>query len=143
MFPKISLLRLLRITFILMIGFILLPGCNNGNSSFDKEKDVNDYAPYSDDVVEEEGKATNFDLFENFLKNVDEGKEDNIRIVRYTSEGDPIIQDLKYDTDNIIVTIDSSKDEYGDGNLNNTSCKSISKNKTDNGISIKWMWKLC
>ena len=49
---------------------------------------------------------------ENFLKNVDNKKEDEIRIVQYTIEGQPILTNLEYKDNKFILKIDSRRDGW-------------------------------
>ncbi|MGE7978545.1 DUF4362 domain-containing protein [Psychrobacillus sp. NPDC093200] len=50
--------------------------------------------------------------------------KDNIRIVTYTTEGDPILRDLAYDGNVIISKLDTRRDHFGAGSLKTTSCTS-------------------
>lgn len=57
--------------------------------------------------------------------------------MRYTAEGDPIILDLEFNAENISCTNDSTRDQYADGKILTTSCKTIIKNKMMNGIEYE------
>ena len=63
---------------------------------------VND--PYSSeeaaqngDVVHVHGTFLNLDKWDGFLRNVEDKKEDRVRLTQYTIEGDPIFYELVYD----------------------------------------------
>ncbi|MFL0245549.1 DUF4362 domain-containing protein [Candidatus Clostridium stratigraminis] len=55
----------------------------------------------------------NADRLTKFVDNVDKDIKDRINIVRYTTEGDPIITQLDFDGKDIQVSTDNSKDKYG------------------------------
>ena len=66
-----------------------------------------------------------------FVENVNQGTKDKIRVVRYTTEGDPILHDLEYDGEIITSTTDTTRDEFGTGSVSTATCKSIDVNETD------------
>lgn len=89
------------------------------------------YNPSGEDIVDTHGKITNLERFMKFVENVNQGKEDKIRVVRYTDEGDAMLHDLEYNGEIITSTIDTTRDEFGDGSTITTSCKSIDVKETD------------
>ncbi|MBA2875780.1 MULTISPECIES: DUF4362 domain-containing protein [Anoxybacillaceae] len=89
-----------------------------------------EYEPSKDDIVNKHGDITNLGKFMQFVENVNRGKEDKIRIVAYTVEGDPIIQDLEYDGESITLITDTTRDKFGSGSINTSTCKSIKIEKT-------------
>ncbi|TQR19438.1 DUF4362 domain-containing protein [Psychrobacillus vulpis] len=68
--------------------------------------------------------------FSEFLNNVEKGQKDNIRVVRYTEEGDPMLHDLEFDGEVIKSTSDTRRDKFGEGSINNTTCTSIEEVET-------------
>ncbi|WP_204541281.1 DUF4362 domain-containing protein [Peribacillus deserti] len=66
------------------------------------------------------------------MQNVSKGKEDKIRVVSYTKEGDPIISDLSYNGEILEVTRDTSRDNYGDNTIKTHQCKTIEVIKNKN-----------
>lgn len=125
----------------LMLVLLLLSGCS--------------YNPSDEDIVDSHGEITNLEKFKTFIKNVNEDKEDKIRVVRYTIEGDPILHDLEFDGKIITSTIDSTRDEFGSGKVSTATCQSIDViethekteytltgcNKTNRDSSILIFWK--
>ncbi|MEH7249502.1 DUF4362 domain-containing protein [Neobacillus niacini] len=113
------------------------------------------FNPSDYDVVDSHGEITNLEKFMEFVENVNQGKEDKIRVVRYTIEGDPILHDLEFDGETITTTTDTTRDEFGDGSISTATCKSINVeetdettdyilsgcNKTDRDNSILVIWK--
>ncbi|MDC3418397.1 DUF4362 domain-containing protein [Aquibacillus salsiterrae] len=83
------------------------------------------YSPDSDDVVNEYGKITNIEVFQQFVKNAKQGKQDKIRIVHYTDEGDPILRDVEYDGEKFTSKVDSSRDKYGSRGKSSITCKAL------------------
>lgn len=57
----------------------------------------------------------NYDVFEEFIRNYNKKEDSNIRMIKYTTEGSPIIYDIKYDSeeDKIIILHDNTRDFYG------------------------------
>jgi hypothetical protein len=89
------------------------------------------YNPSNEDIVDTHGEITNLEKFMQFVENVNQGTEDRIRVVRYTIEGDPILHDLEYDGKTITSTTDTTRDEYGDGSVSTSTCKSIDVKESD------------
>lgn len=62
------------------------------------------------------GKAVSGqELYDEFAKNVDNGISDDIVIVNFTTEGDPIYCYVYYDGDKFTCTEDASRDKYAGG----------------------------
>ncbi|WP_349288078.1 DUF4362 domain-containing protein [Pseudoalteromonas sp. BZP1] len=102
---------------LFLLFSLLLVGCN--------------YTPSDSDIVVGLGsEITNLNTFEIFLDNVKQGKEDNIRIVSYTDEGDPIIKDVNYDGTSIYAETDFTRDKFGTSRVESISCNSIDSKVT-------------
>ncbi|MBY0147898.1 DUF4362 domain-containing protein [Neobacillus niacini] len=102
---------------LVLILVILISGCS--------------YNPSDEDIVDMHGEITNLEKFMKFVENVNQGTEDKIRVVRYTTEGDPLLHDLKYDGKIITSTTDTTRDEFGNGSVSTATCKSIDVKETD------------
>lgn len=122
-------------------------------------------AEYSEDMAIRDGvvvykfdEILNKELLYRFCDSYLEGKDAMVRIMLYTIEGDPIIQDISYRDKCITVITDSSRDTYGSGDFDEMKFRYIvehkgllylSKNKTweDDkdfffaGIGDKDVWK--
>lgn len=73
-----------------------------------------------------QNRVVNMERFEEFLTNLSNKKEDVIRITAYTEEGDPIFQDLKFDSKDIQYTYDNSNDKFaGKKGIEKDVCKEI------------------
>lgn len=107
---------------ILVLNMSLIVGCqsktivdDNGNSNIK----VNE-TPYTieealnnGDIVNVHGNITNYEKLEAFMENINNKIEDNIKIVQYTIEGDPIIIELKYDGKDLSYKYDNTRDKFG------------------------------
>ncbi len=63
-------------------------------------------------VVMNGNAVYNIEQLDNFIKNVRSNVPDEIRIVQYTIEGEPIISNLKYTRDKFILKNDSRRDHW-------------------------------
>ncbi|MFJ7934524.1 DUF4362 domain-containing protein [Sporosarcina sp. NPDC096371] len=120
-------MKKINIIFCLFISF-LIAGCQNSENSTIKNLEQNnipDYTPGSEDIIGMNGEIENIERFKEFLNNVEKGKNDNIRVVIYTVEGDPMLHELEYDGEVIKSTTDTRRDKFGEGSIINTTCTSI------------------
>lgn len=92
---------------IITVSSLLLFACSKSQGGYGLEEAID-----RGDVVYQ-SKVHNFNVFQNFLKKVEQKEEDQIRITAYTKEGDPIFQDLKFDGKTIHYVYDDSNDQYG------------------------------
>ncbi|WP_273130917.1 DUF4362 domain-containing protein [Metabacillus sp. HB246100] len=121
----------------------LLAGCQTHDQVNENELSrgvSSDYIPSVEDIVDSHGDIRNLETFFTYLEKVSEKVPETIRVVKYTTEGAPIIHDLAYDGENrIISTIDSTRDEFGKGDISRAICNSIEKeemvDRTDYSLS--------
>ncbi|KAB8139343.1 DUF4362 domain-containing protein [Gracilibacillus oryzae] len=66
-----------------------------------------------DDIILQQDQKMNLIELETFRQAVQNGKEEQIRMVQYTTEGDPVFMNINYVNKQIEVVIDSSEDQYG------------------------------
>ena len=88
------------------------------------------FTPDEQDIVDQYEEITNLARFEEFMEHVHNAEEDAIRIVVYTTEGAPILKDVRYDGSNIEYIVDTTRDGYGIPEIITANCKSIEKNET-------------
>ncbi|AQU80730.1 DUF4362 domain-containing protein [Planococcus faecalis] len=107
--------------FLLILLTIFLSACNP----------VKD----SDIVLEQKEITTNSEKFETFIRNLESGQEDKIRIVQRTTEGDPIFNTLDYNGQTITYTYDNSRDKFGDSNtgLESGTCEHLESETSETG----------
>ena len=123
-------LRKLTGFFILLIIFV--SGCNSEQKSTDIATYTDNPPPYIktvDDIIDRHGTLENKERFDDFLNRVQQGKDDSIRVIKYTTEGAPIIYSYEFKSDEISVTIDTTRDGYGQSKIGHTTCTSIKVNE--------------
>lgn len=74
------------------------------------------------DVLNTHGGIEGIERMQRFYKDMKSGEPSDLRIVFYTIEGDPIVKDLKFDGESLEVKTDSTRDEYGSGEVETISC---------------------
>ncbi|WP_068775732.1 DUF4362 domain-containing protein [Paenibacillus sp. FJAT-26967] len=77
------------------------------------------------DVVYNRSRLANLDKWDRFLNNLKNKKEDHIRLVSYTIEGDAILDELNFNGTRIKYTHDSTRDNFGSGIKETTFCRSM------------------
>ncbi|WP_223642265.1 DUF4362 domain-containing protein [Planococcus sp. 4-30] len=98
-----------------LVSMLLLMGVACDRKSFDEA-----------DIIENtHGDVTNGDRLYQFYENTVSGEEDAVRVITYTTEGDPIYQDLTYNGNEIESVEDSREDEFGSGEVITRQCNSI------------------
>ncbi|ASS68405.1 MULTISPECIES: DUF4362 domain-containing protein [unclassified Paenibacillus] len=92
-----------------------------------------DQAEANGDLVNAFGLARNRDQWETFIANVEAGVQDELQIVRYTFEGDPVFDNLSFDGTTIMHRYDSTHDAFGSPGKTVDFCRSIEGKKKDDG----------
>ena len=126
--------------FFIFSFILLVSGCNSEEKSTDinmNKDSIPLYTKTSDDIIDKHGNLENKERFDQFFNNVQQGIDDRIRIVRYTTEGDPIIYSYEFENEGINVTIDTRRDGYGQGNIIHKICTSIKVNEDNERINYK------
>lgn len=133
------------LTLFLVLSIILF-GCQQENVDPEpteiEETFTNPKAPYppedaveNGDVVQTFGVIHNLDKFESFLKAVEAGNKNEIRITTYTIEGDPIFYNLYFDEKNIQYGYDNTQDKFGiSEESGQTYCLSIATKESEEGL---------
>lgn len=103
----------------LALCILFLVGC--GKYTMEEAKE-------NGDIIVQNG-VENSDRFESFLKKSKQGKSDQIRITAYTTEGDPILYDVKYNGKTYQYSSDASRDQFGttDDDRKNEICQQLDK----------------
>lgn len=100
-------------TTLIVLVFLMATACSR--QSFDK----------GDIVESSHGDVTNEERLYSFYENTKNGKKDAVRIISYTTEGDPIYQDLFYNGSVVESKEDHTEDQYGSGEIVARECESI------------------
>jgi paraquat-inducible protein B len=120
---------------VLLLFVITLVGCsgltdkNNGEGNAEENHpDAVEYnGVQNTDVVDTHGQVENVNELDDFVDHVKANVEDEVRIIQYTVEGDPMITDLVYDGQSISYTHDTTRDNFGNGEVTTTRCETITK----------------
>ena len=119
-----------RFLFIVIVFLVVISiiGCSK-NGAYSAEEAIK-----RGDVVYQ-NEVDNLEKFEQFLVNLSAKREDSIRVIGYTHEGDPIFHDLQFDGKVIQYTYDNSKDEYAgnDKGIEKDVCTEIIEKENEQG----------
>lgn len=119
--------------FFTLFLILLVSGCNSVQTSHDIYMYTDDNPPPSieilDGITVTNGKLENKERFDEFFNNVQQGKDDSIRVVKYTTEGATIIYMYEFESEVINVTIITRRDGYDQSNIVHTTCTSIIVNE--------------
>jgi hypothetical protein len=114
--------KVIAIIFILFVG----SGCQKEEQTLPEVKEIlPDYIHSKDDVVDIQGEITHLEVFYSFLERVKQGEKSDIRLVTNTSEGAPMLHNLVFDGKSIQSTYDSTRDGYGQGSIEQSTCERI------------------
>nr|WP_285291727.1 DUF4362 domain-containing protein [Bacillus sp. ISL-35] len=101
-------------------------GCQKDEQTLPEIKEIpQDYIQSEDDVVDIQGEMTNLEVFYSFLNRVKQGQKSEIRVVTHTTEGAPMLHDLVFDGENIQSTYDSTRDGFGYGSIEQSTCERV------------------
>jgi hypothetical protein len=128
-------LKLLFVFTTILLSIVLF-GCTQK-----KDNPIKPYYPEeaikNGDIVDENGIINNLDKLNEFVKNVNDGVKDKVRITRYTKEGNPIFNNLDFTGKNIKYTYDDSQDSYGGSGIKSDTCSFIESTNTENGVEYR------
>lgn len=120
-----------KILFLILVS-VFVTACQSNGSTNDSTKgditereDIPVYSQTAEDIVNMHGDITNINRFFTFLENVEQGRKDEIRVVSYTEEGDPILHNLDFDGKVIESSNDKRRDGFGPRTIYTSTCKSI------------------
>lgn len=89
------------------------------------------------DIINIHGSILNDEKLDVFLENINNKIEDQIKIVQYTIEGDPIIVEVIYDGKELTYIYDNTRDNFGVPNLIEEKYKPEAFYKNNLGYFIK------
>lgn len=126
-----------QILVMTLFSCFILAGCQDGNNDqqitdspqINKEEPVQgafSLLPAAE-VIESSssGETKNINRFYAFLENTNEKEPDHIQIIQFTTEGDPVYQDIQFDGSVFTSTVNSSRDKYGSGGVRGTVCTDL------------------
>ncbi len=115
---------MLRLWLLSILTLTLLAGC--GTSGGWPEEDL---------IRDTHGELENIERLDLFVENVEQKKEDAVRIEHFTTEGDPIYETLRNSSGSILLEYDATEDAYGSGEKWERSCGSIEKKENQESTS--------
>jgi hypothetical protein len=120
----------LKLSLTILTMVLTLIGCSSvqGDKKYSPEE-----AKENGDVVADYGVVGNVEKLDSFIQNTENKQKAEVKITRFTKEGDPIFIYLKFDGKIVTVKEDASMDQYG-GGITKTSCAKVIKEETDEGI---------
>lgn len=111
---------------VIFLACLLLVGCQNKHDSFPQEDTVK---------ILNGAERENLQRLGRFLQNFQQLKPDRVKVIFYTTEGDPIYQDLKFDGKAIKSIYDTTEDQYGSGEVIETMCTEFKSKETVGKLS--------
>ncbi|KGX91526.1 DUF4362 domain-containing protein [Pontibacillus marinus] len=115
------------ITFIITI--MILVACGN-QKPISSPSSASDNNPLNADVTAMHNRHEGLEYMNAYVKNYKTLKD--LRLIRYTIEGDPIIYDVSYDEGLFSLTVDTTRDQFGNGSVETFQCQEINKNESLN-----------
>lgn len=127
--------KMTHINLLIMLIFILA-ACNMNDNETNRTnadsgpQSADSTKPYVQgvenvDVLNTHGSIEGLERMQSFYDNVQNGVLSDLRIVRYTTEGDPMITDLTYNGELLKVKDDTTRDKYGSGEIRINSCSNM------------------
>ena len=77
----------------------------------------------------------NLDKWEAFVEHAASGVEGEVQVVHFTTEGDPVFDNLSFDGEWIIHQHDTSHDAYGASRISRYQCKAIEQVEIEQGTA--------
>lgn len=118
---------------LLAFIYVFLLGCQHDRGNLKP--------PAKNEIRDVHGSLDNIARLDTFVKNVKNKIKDKVRLTQYTTEGDPIFNDLTYNGRKINLKFDSSNDQFGGGEVKSYSCKDIVKQESD--TETKYLLEEC
>jgi hypothetical protein len=110
---------MLRKWLIAILTVVCLAACSQEELPHTKKAEKND----SDVIIILHNGIENADRFHAFTKRVAEKQKDKITIMQRTIEGDPIYQNVQFNSKEYEYTHDNREDAYGSKEVRKDSCK--------------------
>lgn len=116
---------MLRLWLLPILTLMMLSGCGTSGSW-----------PEEDLIIDTHGELENVERLDRFLENVEQQKEDAVRIQHFTTEGDPIYETLRYSSSGILLQYDATEDAYGSGEEWERNCETLEKKENETSTSF-------
>ncbi|WHY87213.1 DUF4362 domain-containing protein [Neobacillus novalis] len=137
MFKKITSIVLITLLTVFISGC----GLDKGVAGDQPTNSGQNKKPASNEVKEIHGMMENIERLNLFVEHVQSGKDDKVRLTRYTDEGDPIYHDLANHDSKLTIQIDTTEDKFGQGEVTTYVCKGIQKQESE--TETKYILEQC
>lgn len=142
--------KMTYINLLIMLIFTLTACTSNDTNDSDKNSKItqggpelggkDSIQPYvrgveNVDVLNTHGSIEGLERMQSFYHNMQNGVSSDLRIVHYTTEGDPIVTDLTYNGESLEVKDDSTRDTFGSGEITTNSCSKMIEEVNPTNIS--------
>lgn len=114
-------LRIQGLVYSILILLFILTACSS--------PEVNE----EEDVINRHGDIRNVTNLDAFI----EKDRENLQIIHYTIEGDPIFYLLKYQDNQIQMKYDNTQDDYGTPMVSKVTCDRLQRNEEDTFLEYK------
>ena len=130
------MMKMKYIIYLFVIASLLV-ACNTSNGSGEMQQRVKPSVKgVSDvDVVNTHGGVEGIEKMQVFYENIQKGILSDLRIVHYTTEGDPMVTDISYNGDTIEVENDTTRDTFGSGQVITNTCDNMLVESNPTNIS--------
>lgn len=125
-------MKILKLGFLMIAIYTLLTGCSNGKVDLDA---MGTGAVDNADVINMHGSIVGLEKMDLFYEKTTKNVDSKLRVVHYTTEGDPIITDLSYEGGTFTVQHDSTRDQFGSGDIRTLSCNKFYKEENPTNLS--------
>jgi hypothetical protein len=123
---------------LMILSLFIFIGCQKDPISGSNHKEEK---PGYDEVIDRHGQVENMERLDTFISEVQSSSKDKVRLIRYTIEGDPIYHDLDFDGTTLTMTLDTTEDKFGNGEVHSYQCKSMVKEESN--TETKYMLEGC
>lgn len=123
----------------IVLAMLMLAGCASQEQGKSGKKtsasdEAYDYTiNETEDVIAKSGEVTNSEKLDDFVS----GAIDQVRVVRFITEGNPIFYNLARAEDQIEVRYDTSQDQYGSSSVKTYLCDGLKKEETGRAYAYK------
>ncbi|MFC4355006.1 DUF4362 domain-containing protein [Chryseomicrobium palamuruense] len=120
---------------------MLMIGCTSGEEGTVITVDPSTVEPLEElpeDIVDTHGEITNLEQLEEFIQKVEVFEPDSVRIISYTTEGDPIVKEVEFTGELFEITYDTRRDGFGSQVIRNYTCTAIDREETQSSVTFKF-----
>lgn len=122
---------------VMTLAILTLVGCSNQGQAKEPQSKADKSYDYTvdenEDVISKLGEVRNSEKLDAFIS----AATDQVRVVHYTKEGNPIFYNLFRMDNQIEVGYDTSQDKYGTSSVKTYLCDSLQKEEAGHVVAYK------